>query len=116
MENALVNLDSAFELPLFSKQVAKDEINLDSIGIPAGGDGELRDGTVYLAGGEKVQAENVVDRRRTPLAIRSMRGARVRPKSTECDTGDKRNQEYEEGLLLDVHTSYRLWSLLSRFR
>ena len=61
MENALVNLDSALELPLLSKQVAEDEIDLDRLGILARGDGELGDGTVYLTGGEKVQAENVVD-------------------------------------------------------
>jgi len=110
MENALVNLDSALELPLLSKQVAEYEKDLDSIGILARGDGELRDGAVYLAGREKVQAENVVDLGRVPPATRSMGGSSARPKTTERDAGDERNQEYEEGLLLDVHTSSRVWS------
>ncbi len=103
MENALVNLDSALELPLFSKQVAEDEIDLDGIGILARGDGELGDGPVYLAGSEKVEAENEVDGGRVLPAIRSMGGARARPKATERDTGDERDGTTPDAWIVDLN-------------
>ncbi len=105
VKDALMDLDGPLELPFLSQEVSQDEVDLRRLRVLPGGLGELRYRAIDLAGGEKVETEDVVDGRSAP---------RIRPgpaplpnggpDASERDARRERGEDEEESLVLEVHS------------
>ena len=107
VQNALVDLNGSLDLTFLAEQIPENQINLDSLRVLPGGEGELGNSAIDLARCEKVETQNIVNRSRSaPPPLGWVRPELSRPDTSDRDAGDEcheDHEDHEERLLPDIY-------------
>jgi hypothetical protein len=109
LQQALMNIDRACDLPLLTIKAAEQNVNFKRIPQILCGLVQLVDGEIDLIGDEKVEPDDVVERFRDPAPIDQAAGSKfvAFPRLADGLSKEERNERGEERVVIVQNSSVR---------